>query len=99
MKKLSRKDKKIRVCFKKLELNNLIKKSFLKSDFKKSSIKLKALGKLSSSLNESSIVKINNRCVLTSRKSSLTKNIRLSRLSFLRLANHGLITGAKNITW
>jgi len=99
MKKLSRKDKNIRFLFKKSELKNLIFKSFSKSDVKQSSIKLKALVKLSNSSNDSSIVKINNRCVLTARKSSITKHITVSRLSFLRLANHGLITGAKKIIW
>ena len=97
MKKLLRKDKAVRFFFQKLELNNLIFKSFSKSDKKQSSIKLKALGRLSS--NNGSIVKINNRCILTTRKSSITKHLNISRLSFLRLANNGLITGAQKITW
>lgn len=100
MKKLCRKDKNIRARFEKVELHNFILKSFSKSKNKQSSIKLKALTKiLSSHLNNGSIVKINNRCILTTRKSRITKHINISRLSFLRLANHGLITGAQKITW
>ena len=99
MKKLLRKDKNIRSIFQKSELNNLILKSFLKSDKKQSSIKLNALVRLSNHSNNCSIVKINNRCILTTRKSSITKYISLSRLSFLRLANNGLITGVQKITW
>ena len=100
MKKLFRKDKDIRSLFQKLELNNLILKSFSKSDKKQSSIKLKALVKLSSNYpTNGSIVKINTRCILTTRKSSITKHINVSRLSFFRLANNGLITGAQKITW
>ena len=99
MKKQFRKDKNIRSFFHKSELNHLILKTFSKSDIKQSSVKLKALAELSHSSNKNSIVKINNRCILTTRKSCITKYINLSRLSFLRLSDHGLITGAKIITW
>ena len=99
MKKLFRKDKNIRSLFEKSELNNLILKSFFKSRKKQNSLKLKALvKKLSNHSNNSSVVKINNRCVLTSRK-RIAKHVNISRLSFLRLANHGLITGAQKINW
>ena len=99
MKKQFRKDKNIRSFFHQSELNHLILKTFSKSNVKQSSVKLKALTQLSYSSNKNSIVKINNRCILTNRKSCITKYINLSRLSFLRLSDHGLITGAKIITW
>ena len=38
---------------------------------------------------------IKKRCVMTGRKNILNKNFRLSRLSFLKHARNGLITGLK----
>ena len=40
-------------------------------------------------------VKLKKRCVVTGRKNILNKNYRLSRLSFLRHARNGLISGLK----
>ena len=40
-----------------------------------------------------------NRCVLTGRKKQTDKNFRFSRLSFLKLARNGLISGVSKSTW
>lgn len=40
-------------------------------------------------------VQLKKRCIVTGRKNILNKNYRLSRLSFLRYARNGLISGLK----
>jgi|TARA_B110000908_G_scaffold162289_1_gene207549 ribosomal protein S14 len=40
-----------------------------------------------------------NRCVMTGRKKQINKIFRFSRLSFLKLARNGFISGVSKSTW
>jgi len=48
-----------------------------------------------SSFNSSKKNQIVNRCILTGRKSKVAPKFRVSRLSFLKLARNGFISGLK----
>jgi ribosomal protein S14 len=99
MKNQLHKDKKKR----KLGFEDENKKIVLKSIYKNtnlskiirwnSAIKLTVIPKASFASN------FVNRCVLTGRKKQTDKNFRFSRLSFLKLARNGLISGVSKSTW
>jgi ribosomal protein S14 len=99
MKNQLHKDKKKR----KLGVNDENKKIVLKSIYKNtnlpkiirwnSGVKFTAIGKAGFT---SGFV---NRCVLTGRKKQINKNFRFSRLSFLKLARTGFISGVSKSTW
>lgn len=40
-----------------------------------------------------------NRCVITGRKKQINRNFRFSRLSFLKFARNGFISGITKSTW
>ena len=99
MKNQLHKDKKKRY----LSLQNENKKFILKSISKNHSIAktirwnsdLK-FTKLSNNVNSTGLV---NRCVFTGRKKKIHNNFKLSRLSFLKFARNGFISGLTKSTW
>jgi small subunit ribosomal protein S14 len=44
-------------------------------------------------------VRVNNRCIFTSRGKSVSSSIRLSRITFKKLASEGLLLGIKKSSW
>ena len=48
---------------------------------------------------QSSLCRVNNRCIKTSRSKSVLKFYKLSRLEFRRLASKGALLGLKKPSW
>ena len=99
MKNQLHKDKKKR----NLSLQNENKKFILKSISKNNSlpkpIRWNSNLKFTDFLKTNNTIGLVNRCVLTGRKKKVNKNYRLSRLSFLKLARNGFISGLSKSTW
>lgn len=99
MKNQLHKDKKKRY----LNLQNENKKFILKSISKNHSIsktiRWNSDLKFTSFLNNTSSKGLVNRCVFTGRKKKIHSNFNLSRLSFLKFARNGLISGLTKSTW
>lgn len=99
MKKLNQKDKKNRELFLKSENIRFILKNIIKNKELHSTIKWNAINKLDNLLKNSSKIKISNRCILTGRKKSIIKKFKFSRISFLKYARIGKISGIKKSTF
>ena len=99
MKKLLKKDHTSRNAFKNIEIKNFILKSIVKNIDIPSSIKLNAMHFLISQNKTGSIVKKNNRCLLTARKSSVDSKLKVSRTALFRSASYGLLSGFKKLSW
>ena len=99
MKKLLRKDRTNRSAFRDIEMKNFILKSIVKNTDISSSVKLNATHVLISQNKKGSIVKKNNRCLLTARKSSVDSKLKLSRTVLFKSASRGLISGFKKLSW
>tara|TARA_B110000908_G_scaffold136570_1_gene161861 strand:- start:111 stop:410 length:300 start_codon:yes stop_codon:yes gene_type:complete len=99
MKNQLHKDKKKRY----LNLQNENKKFILKSISKNHSIsktiRWNSDLKFTSFLNNTSSKGLVNRCVFTGRKKKIHSNFNLSRLSFLKFARNGFISGLTKSTW
>ena len=86
-----------------LSLQNETKKFILKSISKNHSIPKTV--RWNSNLKFTNFVKISNstslvnRCVFTGRKKKIHNCFKLSRLSFLKFARNGLISGLTKSTW
>lgn len=98
MKKHIRKDRKIRMRFNNQEMNSFILKSIIQNENLSLIAKWNAMLKLSSlSKNKNRYV---NRCILTSRKAKFNRFLKkFSRLSFLKLARLGVVSGLKKSSW
>lgn len=100
MKKHIQKDQKIRLRFSKQELNHIILRSIIKNENLSLIVKWNAVLKLSNLPKTQKKVRLVNRCVLTSRKAKFNNIFKkFSRLSFLRLARSGAISGLKKSSW
>lgn len=100
MKKHIQKDKKIRVFFNQQELKYLILKTIIRNENLSLNIKWNAVLKLSHFFKNKNKVCFVNRCVLTNRKAKYNRIFKkFSRLSFLRLARFGAISGLKKSSW
>jgi ribosomal protein S14 len=100
MKKQTQKDKRIRKLFNRRELNYIILKSIIKNENLSLITKWNAILKLSSLSGSHNKTKFVNRCVLTNSKAKLNKTFKkFSRLSLLRLARSGAISGLKKASW
>jgi ribosomal protein S14 len=100
MKKQTQKDKQIRKLFNKRELNYVILKSIIKNENLSLIIKWNAILKLSSLSGNHNKIKFVSRCVLTNSKAKLSRVFKkFSRLSLLRLARYGAISGLKKSSW
>jgi small subunit ribosomal protein S14 len=100
MKKQNRKDLNKRLIVYKQEKKNLLLKFIIRS----TSLSIKLRNKMQnqffekSSLNFSK-VRVNNRCILTSRSKSVNSSLKLSRITFRKLASEGLLLGIKKSSW
>ena len=100
MKKKSQKDKKIRKLFNQQELFQIIVKSVIRNENVSLIVKWKAISKLSNFLGSQNKTRFVNRCILTNRKAKFNNVFKkFSRLSFLRLARTGKISGLKKSSW
>jgi len=99
MKKLIEKDKHKRKLVSKLETKRIILKTIVRNKNFLNTIRWSANLQLSDLFLNSSKTRLVNRCILTGRKSKLTKSFRFSRLVFLKLARNGMLTGLKKSSW
>lgn len=97
MKKILSSDKKKRARMIVKETSNVILKSLSYNNNVKKITRWNASFK--STISKKSFIQINKRCVITGRKNVCHKSYKLSRLTFLRLANKGLITGVRKSVW
>jgi len=100
MKKHIQKEHKIRRCFNKQELNFIILKSIIKNDNLSFITRWNAALKLSNFSKNQNKIRVVDRCVLTGRRAKFNRIFKkFSRLSFLRLARFGAISGLKKSSW
>lgn len=99
MKSLIQKDKKRRKLSYKYETNRLILKNIIKNKNLTTTIRWNAVIKLSILPNNSSKIKQSNRCINTGRKKGIVSIFKLSRISFLKIARSGMISGLKKFYW
>ena len=100
MKKQIQKDKKIRNLFNQQELYYTVLKGIVKNENLSLLIKWNAILKLSNLPRSHSKTRFVNRCILTNRKAKFNRIFKkFSRLSFLRLARSGAISGLKKSSW
>ena len=95
MKKLLKKDKKLRSSFLKNELPRKVLKSIIKNSFLPLDLRTKAKTELSSYPKNSSIVRLKNRCLLTGRGRGLVGGFNLSRLMVRKLGRDGVLHGLR----
>jgi len=99
MKNLIQKDKKRRNLSYVYEANRFILKNIIKNKNLTTTIRWNAAIKLSILPNNSSKVKQSNRCINTGRKKGIVSMFKLSRISFLKLARSGMISGLRKFYW
>ena len=95
-----KKDKKVRVNFKKNEFKNWLLKYQLNNNNINKKIKLilyyKNLKKFHLNSSSSRIV---NMCIFTGRSHWVLRRFKLSRMSFKKLADFGELNGVRRATW
>jgi len=99
MKKLIYKDNKKRTTVHNFEKKKKILSSIFKNNSLSIFIRWNALNKLSNSPKNVNSVRLNQRCIITGRKTKTNKIFKFSRLKFLQLARKGSISGIKNSSW
>ena len=99
MKKLNQKDKHIRNIVNTYEIKHLILQNIRKNGNLSKLASYKSLIILSKIPKKSFKTQIINRCVLTSRRKRIHSLYNFSRLSFLKLARNGFISGLKKSSW
>lgn len=97
MKYLIKSDKKKRKLFNKFENNKIIFKSISKNFSLKNSTRLNSIMVLSKI--PCSKVKIVDRCVISGRKSKISKKYKFSRLKLLKFSRLGYILGIRKSKW
>ena len=88
------KDHKIRNSIKKFELNRQFLKRIIRTDNLNLNIRRIAQIELDSNKNRS-ITRIRNRCILSYRRRSTDKNLKISRINFRKYASVGKLPGIK----
>ncbi len=100
MKKQNIKDFNKRLIVFKEEKENLLLKFIIRSINLSKNLRIKIQNKFFDKLSFNySKIRIKNRCVLTSRGKSINKNLKLSRITFRKLASDGLLLGIKKSSW
>lgn len=100
MKKESIKDYNKRLNFFKEEKKILLLKFIIRSTILPKYIREKAQNCFSKWFNFNfSKVKIKNRCIFTSRARSINQKMKMSRITFRKLASQGLLLGTKKSSW
>jgi len=97
---LVQQDKKRRSLFVRKELSQINKKSFYYDTTIPLDLRInRQRFYLNQSLKNQYAVRIQNRCILSGRSSSVSKFFKLTRMKFKNLANDGLIPGIKKSSW
>eukprot|EP01139_Manchomonas_bermudensis_P016811 Amastigsp_a514441_10.p2 type:complete len:100 gc:universal Amastigsp_a514441_10:661-362(-) len=99
MKKLIRKDLKIRKIVKQLEQKRLFLKALLMNTSIAANVKLDVQNKLAKLPRNSSKTRIVNRCVITGRGNGVFQLYNLSRIQIKHLALNGDLPGLKKFSW
>jgi len=100
MQKKSQKDKKIRKLFYQQELIQTFTKSIIRNENLPLIMKWNAILKLSNFSGNCNQTRFVNRCILTNRKAKYNNTFKkFSRLSLLKLARFGKISGLKKSSW
>lgn len=81
------------------ENKKLLKKSILNNLYLKNSIRMKISSGLFNENKLHSKVILKNRCIITGRKSKISKNLKFSRLCLRRLARSCSISGIRKSSW
>jgi len=100
MKRQNIKDFNKRLSVYKQEKKSLLLKFIIRSTALSKNLRNKAQNQFikKSSLNFSK-VRLNNSCIFTSRSKSVNSRIKLSRITFRKLASEGLLLGIKKSSW
>lgn len=100
MKRQNIKDFNKRLLVYKQEKKTLLLKFIIRSTKLSKNIRSKAQNKFIKmpSLDFSKI-RVNNRCIFTSRAKSVNSSMKLSRITFRKLASEGLLLGIKKSSW
>jgi ribosomal protein S14 len=93
------KDHKKRVAFANRETQRLVLKSIIKATSLPGAFRYEKALDLASMPRNSSLSRIRNRCVLTSRPRAVYKFCRLSRIKLRSLAEAGRLAGVQKATW
>jgi ribosomal protein S14 len=99
MKHLAYKDKKLRKNYAKIENSRAIIKMLLNNHFISDKTKIVLTYKLNQLVKQSSITKIRNRCVYTSRGRSVNRKFHLSRSQTRDFFLMGIVPGFKKAVW
>lgn len=99
MKKLIRKDLKIRTTVKKFEQKRLVLKALLMNTALTSNLKFELQNKLAKLPKNSSKTRVHNRCVITGRGHGIFNLYNLSRIQIKNLALQGNLPGLKKFSW
>lgn len=99
MKKLIKQNKLIRQAFKKLEINRLVLKLFIKNNKFPTTIIWNSSNLLSNTIKKNSICLINNCCIFTGKSVSLNLKVKMSRIFFLKTSRLCYLYGIKKIYW
>lgn len=99
MKSLLQKDKKRRKLFLKYENKKIIYKYIYNNLSLSKELRKKAFNNLMKMPRNSSITRVRNRCVVTSRARSIYRYFKMSRLVFRQLALEGKLPGVRKASW
>jgi ribosomal protein S14 len=100
MRKHNKKDKKRRTSFSPQELNQILLKTIVLNENLSRVIKWNAVLKSSNLSNNQNKVRFVSRCLFTNRKAKFNRTFKkFSRLSFIRFARFGYISGLKKSSW
>ena len=99
MKNLYWKNKNCHILFKDIEQKRIILKRIYTDLSLSKNLRLRAFFQFKTINKNSSITRLNNRCIFTNRSRSIYKKFKLSRLIFRQLALKGLLVGIKKSSW
>ena len=92
-------DQQLRVLFAKHEWLRLYYKCAIKNQKIAAAARAQYVRALNKMPRNSSLTRVNNRCVLTGRGRSVHRFFRLSRIKFRELASQGLLMGVCKSSW
>lgn len=93
------KDKGKRLLYKKYECKRRVLKSIISNLSIPLQVRMEASSKLSKLPRNSSIVRVNNRCIITGRAKGVLRHFKLSRIQLRDLASFGLVPGVGKSSW
>lgn len=92
-------DKRNRQLYIKFEKKKKLLKFFFNNFFINKNKRYKAFLTFSKLPKKTSLVKINNRCIITNRNRGISRKFRLSRIELKRLILKGVLPGVKLAKW